>query len=127
MLIHLIKHAVFWLNAFPHEDGMSQKYLPRYIMIRQQLLFKRHAVIEFGAYVQTHKEHSNDMQQRTMGCICLGPTGNSQGAHWFMSLTLGECLAHYCWTELPMPQEAIDCVSAIGQHQRMPPTITYAN
>jgi hypothetical protein len=76
MLIHLIKNAVFWLNTFPHEDGASQKYLPRYIMIRHQLSFKRHAAIEFGTYVQTHEEHSNDMQQRTMECICLGPTRN---------------------------------------------------
>jgi hypothetical protein len=127
MLIHLIKNAVFWLNTFPHEDGTSQKYLPRYIMIGQQLSFKRHAAIEFSAYVQTHEEHLNDMQQRTMGCICLGPTRNSQGVHWFMSLTLGERVARYCWTELPMPQEAIDCVSTIGRRQRMPSTITYAN
>jgi hypothetical protein len=89
-LIHLIKNAIFWLNAFPHGDRASQKYSPRYIMTGQQLSFAKHAVIEFGAYVQTHEEHTNDMDQRTMGCICLGPTGNRQGAHWFMSLSSGE-------------------------------------
>jgi hypothetical protein len=96
-------------------------------MMGQRLSFKKHAVIEFGAYVQTHEQHSNDMSQRTMGCICLGPTGNAQGGHWFMSLTSGERVARYRWTELPMPGKAIDRVAAIGRRQRMPSTLTYAN
>jgi phage gp36-like protein len=79
LLIHLIKNAVFWLNTFPHEDSASQKYSPRYIMIGQQLSFKRHAAIEFGAYVQTHEEHSNDMQQRTMGVFVWDRPGTVRG------------------------------------------------
>jgi hypothetical protein len=90
VLVHLLRNAVFWLNAFPHEDGATQKYSPCYIMTGQHLSFAKHAVIEFGAYVQTHKEHTNEMGQHTMGCICLGPPGNRQGAHWFMSLSSGE-------------------------------------
>jgi hypothetical protein len=49
------------------------------------------------------------------------------GTDWFMSLTSGERVARYHWTELPMPREAIDRVSTIGRRQRMPATITYAN
>jgi hypothetical protein len=97
-LIHLFKNAVFWLNAFPHEDGASQKYSPRYIMTGQQLTFVNFAVIEFGAYAQTHEEHTNDMSQHTMGCIW--PTGNRQGAHWFMSLSSGRRMVQYRWTDL---------------------------
>jgi hypothetical protein len=96
-------------------------------MTSQQLSFAKHAVIEFGAYIQTHEEHTNDMDQRTMGCICLGPTGNRQGVHWFMSLSSGERVVRYRWTELPMPRETIYCVSSIGRRQGMPTTITYAN
>lgn len=33
----------------------------------------------------------------------------------------------YRWTELPMPREAIERVSAIGRRQKMPKTLTYAN
>jgi hypothetical protein len=102
-LIHLIKNAVFWLNAFPTDDGVSKKYSPQYIMTGQHLSYSKHPVIEFDAYVQTHEEHSNNMDQHTMGCICLGPTGNQQGGHWFMSMTSGECLICYRWTELPDP------------------------
>ena len=89
VLIHLVKNVVFWLNAFPTNDGVSKKYSPRYIMTGQQLSYSKHAIIEFGAYVQTHEQHSNNMDQRTMSAICLGPTGNQQGGHWFMSLSSG--------------------------------------
>ena len=44
-----------------------------------------------------------------------------------MSLTSGACISHHRWTELPMPQEAIDHVAAIGWAQKMPETITYSN
>ena len=127
VLIHLVKNAVFWLNALPTNDGITRTYSPRYIMTGQHILASKHAVIEFGAYVQTHEEHTNDMRQRTMGCICLGPTGNQQGGHWFMSISSGEKVVRYRLTELPMPKEAIDRVSSIGRQQSMPSTITYAN
>ena len=62
-----------------------------------------------------------------MGAICLGPTGNAQGGHWFFSLTSGCRIVHHCWTALPMPQEVILRVSQIGHAQGMPSRITYAN
>ena len=127
VLIHLVKNAVFWQNAFRTGDGITQKYSPRYILTGQELDATKHAVLEFGSYVQTHEEHSNNMDHRTMGCICLGPTGNQQGGHWFMSLASGERVVRYRWTELPIPREVIDRVSSIGRRQGMPSTLTYAN
>ena len=127
MIIHLVKNAVFWLNAVPTNDGITRRFSPRYIMTGQHLLASKHAVIPFGAYVQTHEQHTNDMQQRTLSCVCLGPTGNAQGGHWFMSLTSGEKIIRYRWTELPMPNEAIARVNSIGRRQNMPSTMTYAN
>jgi hypothetical protein len=44
-----------------------------------------------------------------------------------MSLSSGERVVRYRWTELLMPKEAIDQVSAIGCRQRMLSTITYAD
>jgi hypothetical protein len=119
ILVHLLRNAVFWLNAFPHKDGTTQKYSPWYIVICK--------ACGCWAYAQTHKEHTNNMNQHTKGCICLGPTRNHQGAHWFMSLSSGEWVVRYWWTEFPVPREAINCVSAIGWCQHMPSTITYAN
>ena len=126
-LIHLVKNAVFWINAVPTNDGITRQYYPRYIMTGQHLLASKHAVIPFGAYVQTHEQHTNDMGQRTLSCICLGPTGNIQGGHWFMSLTSGEKLIRHRWTELPMPREAITRINNIGKRQKMPTMLTYSN
>ena len=44
---------------------------PQYIMTGRELEWKKHAVLEFGANVQCHKEHSNEMIPHTMGAICL--------------------------------------------------------
>ena len=76
MLIHFTKNSVFWLNAFPARDGVSSKHSPRYIMTGQELSYAHHVQLEFGEYVQTHEEHNNEMIERTLGAICLGPTGN---------------------------------------------------
>ena len=127
MLIHLVKNTVLWLNAFPATDGVSSEHSLRYLITSSELKWKKHVVIEFGAYVQCHKEHSNKVTPRTMGAACMGPTGNAQGGHWFISLTSRAGIACHRWTELPMPQEAIDHVAAIGQEQKMPETITYSN
>ena len=62
-----------------------------------------------------------------MGAICLGPTGNAQGGHWFFSLTSGCRIVRHHWTALPMPQEVILRMSQIGHAQGMPSRITYVN
>ena len=127
MLIHLTKNSVFWLNAFPARDGVSSKHSPRYIMTGQELSYSRHVQLEFGEYVQTHEEHTNEMMERTLSAICLGPTGNQQGSHWFLSLSTGARIVHHCWTRLPLPREAIIRVNKFGWLQNMPSTLTFAD
>ena len=62
-----------------------------------------------------------------MGAICLGPTGNQQGGHWFLRLTSGaRIICHRC-TSLPAPREVIRRVNSMGKHQDMPGTLTFAN
>ena len=45
----------------------------------QELQYDLHIQLEFGEYIQTHDEHTNDMYERAISGICLGPTGNNQG------------------------------------------------
>ena len=127
ILNHLVRNAVFWLNAFPVTDGVSSQYSPRYLILGFSLEFNKHVCLEFGAYVQTHEEHNNNMSDRTVGAICLGPTGNIQGGHYFMSLATGERIIRHRWTPLPMPREVIDRVSNFGHRQHMPLTLTFAD
>ena len=91
MLRYLVRNAVFWLNSFPAEDGISSIYSPRYIIVGRGITYDKHVRLEFGAYVQTHEEHDNTVGvDRALGAICMGPTGNAQGGHYFMSLATGE-------------------------------------
>ena len=127
MIIHLVKNSVFWMNAFQSSDGVSSKYSPRYILTGSDVTYQHHVHEKFGQYVQTHENHNNDMTQRTIGAICLGPSGNRQGSHWFMCLTLGAGIHRHRWTHLPMPHDVILPVNAIGRSQYMPNKLTYAN
>ena len=106
MVVHLVQNTIFWLNAFPVDNGWSSKHSPRYIMTGKHLDYNKHVRAEFGEYVQTHEEHDSDMHERTVGTICLGPNGNQQGGHYFMSLVTGVRLVQSCWTPLPLPREA---------------------
>ena len=127
ILVHIIRNAVFWLNCFPYSDGVSSILSPRYIVTGRQIDFARHVRTEFGAYVQTHEEHTNAMNARTTGAICLGPTGSVHGTHYFLNLSTGARITRHRWTDLPMPQDVINRVSELGQAQRMPPTLTFGD
>ena len=127
VLIHLVKNAVFWLNALPATDGVSSTHSPRYLLTGCELEYPLHVRLEFGEYVQTHEKHGNRMTDRTLGAICLGPSGNSQGGHYFMCLSTGGRIIRDRWTDLPMPREVIQRVTEMGGQQGMPATLTFAD
>ena len=127
VVVHLVSNAVFWLNAFPHPDGVSTTLSPRYLLTGQHLDYHKHVRLEFFSYAQTHEEHTNDMKARTLGAICLGPSGNEQGGHYFMCLRTGRRLHRFAWTPLPMPDDAITRVTALGAQQGMPKTLTFSD
>ena len=127
ILIHLVKNAVFWLNALPARDGVSSTHSPRYLLTGRELEYPLHVRLEFGEYVQMHEKHRNRMTDRTLGTICLGPNGNSQGGHHFMCLSTGARITRYRWTDLPMPREVIHRVTEMGRQQGMPTTLTFAD
>ncbi len=89
--------------------------------------YPKHIRLKFGAYSQTQKEHSNDMEAQTIGAACLGPTGNAQGSHWFLSLESRARVTWTRWTEMPMPQEAIHRVNQLGKSQGMPWNLSFGN
>ena len=79
----------FLLNAFPHVDGISQTMSPKEIIMGFKVIFLQHCKLEFGGYVQTHEEHTNDMKLRMIGALSLWSTCNNQGGYYFYSLTTG--------------------------------------
>jgi len=127
MLIQLVYHAIMRLNAFPSKGGVSPTISPRSLMTGVPLDYKKHCQLPFDSYVQTHKEPdpTNTLNTRTVGAICLGPTGNLQGSYKFLSLQSGKLITHHVWTPLPMSQEVIDRVNAIGMSQDQPKLLMF--
>jgi hypothetical protein len=119
MIIEMVYAAVFWLNTFPPNDGVSDMS-PRELITGNKLDYNKHCKLELGAYVQTHETHNNTMTDRTTGAISLRPTGNQQGGYYFMSLASGRRLNRKPkdWTELPMPQEVLDRVHTLARRSQ---------
>jgi hypothetical protein len=107
LLTEMIYASNFWLNAFPHPNGISNTMSPRAIITGQCIDYNRHCQLEFGTYVQTHEEHDNSMAARTCGALALRPTGNSQGGWYFFNLNTGRVINRHRWTELPLPSDVI--------------------
>jgi hypothetical protein len=61
LIIKMVYTSVFWLNSFPHRNGISGNYSPRTIVVGQQIDYQHYCQLEFGPYVQTHEEHDNSM------------------------------------------------------------------
>jgi hypothetical protein len=124
MLVWLVCNAVFWLNAFPHKDSISDNLSPCYLFPGKHFDYRKHIRLEFGSYVQTHEEHTNGMEAHPTGAICLSPSGNEQGGHYFMSLPSGQRILCDPWTTLPMPHNVIARVSQLAKDQGMPKFLT---
>ena len=73
----------------------------------------------FRTYCQVHEEVAprNSKAARTQGAISLGPSGNSQGGHKFLSLTTGKVITHWAWNILPMPLGVIERINTLTHGQ----------
>jgi hypothetical protein len=118
MVIELVYNCYFWLNSFPHPDGVSHVLSPRTIVTGHTIDFRRHCRIEYGAYAQVHEELNNSMASRTTGALVMRPTGNPQGSFHLFSLNTGRLLTRTRWTELPMPAEVIKRVHMLARRNR---------
>ena len=127
LVIEMAKTAVFWLNAFPAAGGALRELSPRTVVTGQQVDYKRHCRFQFGEYAQTHEEHNNSMNPRTVGAIALRPVGNGQGSFYFMSITTGRVLNRLHATALPMPDEVIDKIHRMARQQKTNPGLVFAD
>ena len=62
MIMEMVKHAIFWLNAFPHATRISSTQSPRMLVTGLLIDAKRHARFKFGEYLQTHEPHNNSVR-----------------------------------------------------------------
>ena len=127
LIIKMAKTAVFWLSAFPTAGGVLQRMSLRTIITGQNVDYKRHCRFQFGEYAQTHKEHNNSMNPRTIGAIVLRPVGNGQGSFYFMSTTTGRVLNRQHATALPMPDKVIDKIHRMARQQKTKSGLVFAD
>ena len=54
--------------------------------------YQDHCRFQFGACVQSEHQTNptNNMEERTMGCICLDSMDGPQGGHMLLNLLTGE-------------------------------------
>ena len=117
VIIHMVYFAVFWLNAAPAENGISELLSPREIVLKRSVDFKLHCRGTFGQYVMAHVDPdvTNDMNGRTFQGLYLGPTGNLQGTVKALDLVTGCVKKVKHFTEVPMPDSARDLVNKWGK------------
>jgi hypothetical protein len=127
MLIDLIYSSTLWINLFPPKGGVSTHLSPRNIMTGIQFDYNKHCKATIWQLRASHEEPSptNTQAARTVGAICLGPTGNSQGSYKFLNLRTGKRITRISWTSLPMPQEVIDRVNQLGKAEGQPELLTF--
>ena len=98
---------------------------PHTLLTGLTMNYNRHCRLEFREYVQTHEEHDNSHNLRTIGTLALRPTGNVQGGYFFLSLTMGKVINRMCWTTIPMPKEVIDHVERMTRQEHMGTTLLF--
>ena len=87
-IIKMVYSSVFWRNIFALKGGVSKTQSPSKIGLNHKLNYNAHCKVEFGKYVQTHREHNNDMKSRTLGAIATRPN-NDAGSYYFISPQTG--------------------------------------
>ena len=121
LVVEMAKASVFWLNGMPPKDSFGNQLSPRTIITGQDIDYNRHCRFQFGEYVQTHEQHDNSMNPRTVGALALRPTGNAQGSFYFMSISTRRVLNRLHATPLPMPDEVVDRIHRLTRQQRTNP------
>ncbi len=56
MKIKFVYFIVLWLNAFPVKSGISATNLPRELILRWRLDYKKHCRVLPGTYYEVHDE-----------------------------------------------------------------------
>ena len=127
MIIEIARQNVLWLNAFPVKASISKDISPRVMMTGIPIDYTKHCRCPLLAFVHTHGLSDSTDKPRTVGAICLGPTGNEQGTYTFLNLATGCRIYRTKWTELPTPQYAIDCVHALATKDKNSIDIIFKN
>ena len=118
--IELIVFVVLWLNAFPPASGVSQTYISQKIVTDRTLDYKKQCKVEFGAYIEYHKNNDqlNTLAEQTCGGICMGLTANMQGSYKVFCLQTKRRVTQKKSYTLPIPGKVIRRVKQIATQEK---------
>jgi hypothetical protein len=119
MMKHIVLNSVYWLNAFPSKNGISNMMSPSSIVLGTPSPDCKHLKLRTGAYVQLYVGTTNTSKARTVGVIALRRS-NENGGYYFMSLKTGCELHGYEWTELPIDGHIISRVEEMAEAEGQP-------
>jgi len=129
VIIQLMHFCVMWMNSFPVNSGISEKWSPREIVSRHKLDTQIYCKVPFGAYCEVHVDPdiTNMMEPRTKWGMCLGPSGNMQGSYKFLSLSTRKKVTQRKFTEMPMTDSVIKMVDSLGKKERCKNGLSFKN
>ena len=82
MVVELARNSVYWINAFPYVDSISNTHGPAGIVVGHIPSFTNHCTLEVSTYYQVHNDGmDNIMTSRTTSVIALHPNGKTHGGH----------------------------------------------
>ena len=117
------------LNFFPAKHGISNYYSPRMILHRQTLDYRKHCTHAFGTYVQVNNDPqpTNTNAPRTLDCIYLRYTGNTQGGHDCLHLPTNRIITRATVTSIPITAGVMVQINIISRQERMPTGLKITN
>ena len=67
LIIKLVYFCIFWLNVFHPGETIAAGISSTTLVTDTTINYNTHCKYEFGTYVQTHEEHDNSVNTRTVG------------------------------------------------------------
>ena len=96
----MVHTAVFWINSFLRNEGMSNTVSPQLMMAGIKLTMT-HAEHNFREHFQTHETLKNDMSKRTTDATFLGLISDAPGGFCALNLATGEQIKRFKGTGSP--------------------------
>ena len=121
MIREIAKQGNEFLNAFVTKYSVSDGLSPRNIIDNLPHVNYNYLKYDFGKYLQLHvtQKVTNTMKIRTIVAIVLSPR-RIQGQYNYMSLETGEKIDGKVVAVLPITDDVIQRVEALGKTQQQP-------
>ena len=118
MTIRLVYTAIFWINAFPRKQGVSDTMSLRLIVNGRHTNMK-HAQYQFGQCFQMHEKSKNDNSERTLDKLYAGPLVNDHGGFCAINLKTGREIKRTRATIIPTTPAIIARVHWLAAQDKM--------